>query len=667
MTGIPFPREQELCTRYATQITHRREAEPSINITIIPGPHESDESRKYLEAFHKQVGTVAQLHAELPDILDEVNERMGVRTNKNPNGAKTFSEDVLKIERCGPEEDYLTVIDVPGIFRLKTDGVTTDKDKELVKEMVHNYIRDSRTIILAVLPCNVDIATQEILAIAEEYDKTGDRTLGILTKPDLVKERSAQAVVCGLVEGKRRPLNLGYFLVKNRGGDDNEENPPIHEREKFFEREPWCQLSEERVGIYALRTRLQELLGLIMDQAFPKLRAEAREMLVLSQKALKSLGPTRETEREQQQYLAAIAGDFQQIGRSSLAADYSSLECFTNLHLRLITNIVTATETFNDGFSNHSHAYMFETSPESDPVAPDEGEDVDQSEDDLEALSLGEFLQRRQAAFIDLDGIITDDLTKPKPKKGITNWICSIYQRSRGIELGTFGPAMLSTAFREQSVHWELLTTQYLSTIIVIIHHFIVANMETVCPDGRARKELMASMMNQLLASYQAGMEQAKFLVHVERQKRPYTLNHYFNNNLQKSRGNRITEHLRGFARKEGWKDHGKLVIELDRIDSVTRNRSNAEHVLEDIHDILEAYYKVARKRFVDNVYHQAVDHYLLSGPNSPLLFFTEKWVLELDADTLAIIAGESLQSRAERARLRKRIEDLQGAIEIMR
>ncbi|KAK4061055.1 hypothetical protein Purlil1_14277 [Purpureocillium lilacinum] len=191
--------------------------------------------------------------------------------------------------------------------------------------------------------------------------------------------------------------------------------------------------------------------------------------------------------------------------------------------------------------------------------------------------------------------------------------------------------------------------------------------METVCPDGRTRKKLMASMMNQLLANYQTGMEQARFLVHVERQKRPYTLNHYFNSNLQKSRSNRITDHLRGFARKEGGRDHGKLVIELDRIDSVTRNRSNAEHVVEDIHDILEAYYKVARKRFVDNVYHQAVDHYLLSGPDSPLLFFTEKWVLELDADALATIAGESFQSRAERTRLRKRIDDLQGAIEIMR
>jgi hypothetical protein len=44
-----------------------------------------------------------------------------------------------------------------------------------------SWIKNSRTIILAVLPSNVDIATQEILTLAEDYDKAGERTLGVLT------------------------------------------------------------------------------------------------------------------------------------------------------------------------------------------------------------------------------------------------------------------------------------------------------------------------------------------------------------------------------------------------------------------------------------------------------------------------------------------------------
>lgn len=160
---------------------------------------------------------------------------MGIRTDKNLGGDKTFTADVLKIEKCGPDEDYLTVIDVSSIFRTTTEGVTTTKDRDMVKNMVTRYIKDSRTIILAVLPCNVDIATQEILSLAEEYDRTGQRTLGVLTKPDLLKERSAKASVCSLVMGERKALNLGYYIVRNHGGDDDENDADLEEREDMFQ------------------------------------------------------------------------------------------------------------------------------------------------------------------------------------------------------------------------------------------------------------------------------------------------------------------------------------------------------------------------------------------------------------------------------------------------
>ena len=123
-------------------------------------------------------------HRRLMVALAQVNAHMRIRTGANKAGIKAFSEDVLKVEICGPEADYLTVIDVPGIFRTTMEGLTTPMDRDLVKDMVKEYIKDSRTIILAVLPCTVDPATQEILELAGEYDESGERTLGILTKPD---------------------------------------------------------------------------------------------------------------------------------------------------------------------------------------------------------------------------------------------------------------------------------------------------------------------------------------------------------------------------------------------------------------------------------------------------------------------------------------------------
>ena len=127
---------------------------------------------------------------------------MGLREPGVPDeGAETFSDDVLKIEICGPKQQHLSVIDVPGIFRNTTAGLTTDADMDVVRNMVNNYMKNPRSVILAVIPANVDIATQEILKMAEKCDTEGQRTLGVLTKPDLV-DRGAENSVVDLVEGE---------------------------------------------------------------------------------------------------------------------------------------------------------------------------------------------------------------------------------------------------------------------------------------------------------------------------------------------------------------------------------------------------------------------------------------------------------------------------------
>jgi len=54
---------------------------------------------------------------------------------------------------------------------------------------------------------------------------------------------------------------------------------------------------------------------------------------------------------------------------------------------------------------------------------------------------------------------------------------------------------------------------------------------------------------------------------------------------------------------------------------------SNAQHTVFEVHDILKAYYKVARKRFVDNVCMQSSDYILVTGPKNPLKIFSPQFV----------------------------------------
>lgn len=204
---------------------------------------------------------------------------MGIRPTGDVNnidtGVLTFSEDILKIEINGPDQPALTVIDVPGIFRTATPGLTTDNDINLVTSMVKSYMKDPRTIILAVVPCNVDVATQEILKLAKDADPSGSRTMGVLTKPDLAPERAMQQNIVDLILGKRQDLKLGYYVVKNRGADDANSTLQRRNAEEaaFFRDEPWSALAgTNRVGIEALKLRLRDLLMQISKQEFPAVK-----------------------------------------------------------------------------------------------------------------------------------------------------------------------------------------------------------------------------------------------------------------------------------------------------------------------------------------------------------------------------------------------------------
>jgi hypothetical protein len=93
---------------------------------------------------------------------------------------------------------------------------------------------------------------------------------------------------------------------------------------------------------------------------------------------------------------------------------------------------------------------------------------------------------------------------------------------------------------------------------------------------------------------------------------------------------------------------------------------SNTEHTVRDIHDILKAYYKVARKRFVDNVFMQACDHHLVTGPDTPLKLFSPSFVTELSVQQLEEVAGENTRLKRKRKVLSKEIEDLEAGTKIL-
>ena len=109
-----------------------------------------------------------------------------------------------------------------------------------------------------------------------------------------------------------------------------------------------------------------------------------------------------------------------------------------------------------------------------------------------------------------------------------------------------------------------------------------------------------------------------------------------------------------------GDQNQGKVVKLEAILNQGVNTGSNLKHTVDDLHDILHSYYKVARKRFVDIICMQAVDYFLVTSPDAPIKVFSPNFVSELTTEQLEAIAGEDLVSKRKREDLKRKIENLE-------
>lgn len=558
--------------------------------------------------------------------------------------------------------------------------------------MVKSYIADARTVILAVLPSNVDLATQEILKLAKDYDENGERTLGVLTKPDLVIEQSAKAALCSLVLGHKRPLTLGYYLVRNQGADKNTSFDG-EEGERMFDSQPWSSLPRDRIGIQAPRERLGELLSEVTEREFPELRKDIKNQIDTCHQDLDRLGPARQTEQEQRAFLSGIARQFQILARAARDAHYTENEAFAESDLRLLTHIVNFSDSST--FRAKAHLYSFDC-PTSDAADNDQADNGTnnkphgKSQSDkwgprwkanmhaqptaedrfcLAQKSSETWKSLDPSNFPELEPIVSRLEGPEDPKGDIKAWIEVLYSNSRGLDLGTFGNNIFCNAFKEHAGKWEAMTREHVSNVIMVVHRFLSTALGKICGSKQLYNKIWSSILDELLKRYEMAMSQALFLLSVERNRRPYTLNNYFNQTLQKLRSARVAQALEDNAMVDSdtWTTGSAKIVDLNAVKKTVSDQANVEHITGEIHDILWSYYQVARERFVDNVHMQAIEHCLLTGPESPLEVFSQEWVINLEPEELAAIAGESQATKARRTGLKQKMEDLKSALQTLK
>lgn len=112
--------------------------------------------------------------------------------------------------------------------------------------------------------------------MAREVDPEGVKTLGVLTKPDLI-DKGAESKVVDLVEDRQMRLKLGWIMVRNLSQMQLKQGKTDRDaaEESFRLQALWNSLNKTRFGIHALRTRLQEIVTANVRQAFPQVRASS--------------------------------------------------------------------------------------------------------------------------------------------------------------------------------------------------------------------------------------------------------------------------------------------------------------------------------------------------------------------------------------------------------
>ncbi|KAM6419657.1 interferon-induced GTP-binding protein Mx1 isoform 2-T2 [Pluvialis apricaria] len=264
-----------------------------------------------------------------------------------------ISAELISLEISSPDVPDLTLIDLPGIARVAVGDQPKDIGEQ-IKTLLKKNIGCKETLNLVVVPCNVDIATTEALKMAQEVDPSGERTLGILTKPDLV-DRGTEDSIINIIRNLVIPLKKGYMIVKCRGQQDIHDKlalaAAIQQERKFFESHKYFSilLEEGRATIPHLAEKLTNELVKHIIKTLPSLENQVREML---QKTLQDLQKYRRgtpsTESEKLIFLTDLIKlfnqDISQVIRGEEQLFGNEIRLFTKIRREFRTWEVTLLE-----------------------------------------------------------------------------------------------------------------------------------------------------------------------------------------------------------------------------------------------------------------------------------------------------------------------------------
>ena len=223
--------------------------------------------------------------------FNKVRETIEALTDEVCVGEKNIVDKPIVLNVYSPTCPDLTLVDLPGVTRVPV-GKQPKNIEEITKKMAKRYCEDPLTIILCVIAANSDIATSDGLKMAKEIDVNGVRTLGVLTKLDIM---DAGTDARKALMGEEIPLKLGYVGVKNRSKQDLVNKIPMAEafkkEKEFFGTHPvYKKMSPGYTGTDVLIKKLTKVFFRVIREHLPNIIRAINDNIRKCEEELSLLG-----------------------------------------------------------------------------------------------------------------------------------------------------------------------------------------------------------------------------------------------------------------------------------------------------------------------------------------------------------------------------------------
>uniref|UniRef100_A0A8C7YQZ7 Interferon-induced GTP-binding protein Mx n=1 Tax=Oryzias sinensis TaxID=183150 RepID=A0A8C7YQZ7_9TELE len=216
--------------------------------------------------------------------FDEVRQEIEAETDRVTGANKGISPVPINLRVYSPHVLNLTLVDLPGMTKVPVGDQPADIEAQ-IRDMLLQFVTKENCLMLAVSPANSDLANSDALKIAKEVDPQGLRTIGVITKLDLMDEGTDAK---DILENKLLPLRRGYIGVVNRSQKDidgkKDINAAIAAERKFFLSHPAYRHLADRMGTPYLQKVLNEQLTNHIRDTLPALRSKLQSQLLSIEK-----------------------------------------------------------------------------------------------------------------------------------------------------------------------------------------------------------------------------------------------------------------------------------------------------------------------------------------------------------------------------------------------